>query len=128
MGRKHFGGCVGRRVCSSLTACFAVATVFVCKPAHAEDSESKPRASDSAAPQPRELARVRYRQGVEAFKEARFQDAIDLFLEADQLAPSAALSFNIGAAYEKIDQPAAALRWYRDYLRRAPDASDRAQI
>ena len=44
------------------------------------------------------------------------------------MVPSAALSFNIANAYEKSAQPAAALRWYRDYLRRAPDAADRAQV
>src|SRR5260221_9965172 len=91
-------------------------------------SGSDARRPESVAAQPRELARVRYRQGVEAYKEGHFREGIDLFLDADQLAPSAALSFNIAAAYEKIDQPAAALRWYRDYVRRAPDAADRAQV
>jgi tetratricopeptide (TPR) repeat protein len=69
---------------------------------------------------------MRYRQGVEAYRAGRFRESIDYFLEADGLSPNAALSFNIGRAYEKIDDTAAALRWYRDYLRRAPDASDRA--
>jgi tetratricopeptide (TPR) repeat protein len=80
----------------------------------------------SGAAQPGELARMRYRQGVEAYRAARYRESIDYFLEADHLAPSAALSFNIARAYEKIDDVAAALRWYRDYLRRAPDAKDRA--
>jgi tetratricopeptide (TPR) repeat protein len=80
------------------------------------------------AAQPLELARVRYRRGVEAYQEGRFRDAIDLFLDADQLAPSAALSFNIGSAYEEIGETPSALRWYRDYLRRDPAAADRAQV
>jgi tetratricopeptide (TPR) repeat protein len=80
------------------------------------------------AAQPLELARVRYRRGVEAYEEGRFREAIDLFLDADELAPSAALSFNIASAYERIGEPASALRWYRDYLRRDPAAADRAQV
>jgi hypothetical protein len=32
------------------------------------------------------------------------------------------LSFNIARAYEKLGDDAGALRWFRDYLRRAPDA------
>jgi tetratricopeptide (TPR) repeat protein len=94
----------------------------------AAEPSSGTRKGDSVAAQPLELARVRYRQGVDAYKEGRFREAIDLFLEADELSPSAALSFNIAAAYEKIAQPASALRWYRDYLRRAPDAADRSQV
>src|SRR5690606_31717596 len=35
-----------------------------------------------------------------------------------------ALSFNIARAYEKIKDSSNALRWYRDYLRREPDAED----
>src|SRR5438552_2942799 len=46
----------------------------VCAPVRAEESASKAPGSDSVAAQPRELARVRYRQGVEAFKETRFRD------------------------------------------------------
>jgi tetratricopeptide (TPR) repeat protein len=81
----------------------------------------------SGAAQPAELARMRYRQGVDAYRGGRYRESIDYFLEADTLAPSAALSFNIARAYEKIDDAGAALRWYRDYLRRAPDAKDRAE-
>ncbi|HEX7671787.1 MAG TPA: PEGA domain-containing protein [Polyangiaceae bacterium] len=81
----------------------------------------------SGAAQPAELARMRYRQGVDAYRGGRYRESIDYFLEADALAPSAALSYNIARAYEKIDDPGAALRWYRDYLRRAPDAKDRAE-
>jgi tetratricopeptide (TPR) repeat protein len=114
---------------ASLSACTVVAFLASVHIARAEGAEGTPPSSPaSAAAKPLERARVRYREGVDAYKEGRFRDAIDLFLEADQLAPSAALSFNIGAAYEKLDEPAAALRWYRDYLRRAPDASDRAHV
>lgn len=85
-------------------------------------------APGSAAAQPVEIARSRYRQGVEAYRSGRYRESIDYFLEADRAAPSAALSFNIALAYEKIDDAAAALRWYRDYLRRAPDSKDRASV
>lgn len=109
--------------------CAALAFLVASGPALGADGDAPPsNAGESIAAQPRELARVRYRRGVEAFEENRFRDAIDLFLDADQLAPSAALSFNIAAAYEKIEQPASSLRWYRDYLRRAPAATDRAEV
>lgn len=86
------------------------------------------RASASSAAQPVEIARVRYRQGVDAYKAGRYRESIDYFLEADRLSPSAALSFNIARAYENIDDAAAALRWYRDYLRRDAKAADKTDV
>jgi tetratricopeptide (TPR) repeat protein len=72
--------------------------------------------------------KARYEQGADAYAKGRFTDAIDLFLQADALAPSAALSFNIARAYEKIGDDALALRWYRDFRRRAPDAKNGPEV
>lgn len=72
--------------------------------------------------------KARYERGVEAYSAGRYKDAIDLFLQADALAPSAALSFNIARAYEKIGDDAATLQWYRDFRRRAPDAKNGAEV
>src|SRR5690606_6732739 len=52
----------------------------------------------------------------------------DLFLEADELAPSSALSYKINRAYEKIKDSSNALHWYRDYLRREPNAEDKDEV
>lgn len=84
--------------------------------------------SEAELQQRREDAAQRYEQGVQAYQEGRHKDAIDLFLEADALAPSSALSFNIARAYEKIKDSSNALRWYRDYLRREPQADDKAAV
>lgn len=91
-------------------------------------------AQPSTAPDPttpegkRAEGRARYERGADAYSKGRFTDAIDLFLEADALAPSAALSFNIARAYEKIGDDASTLRWYRDFRRRAPDAKNGAEV
>jgi tetratricopeptide (TPR) repeat protein len=69
-----------------------------------------------------EQAKARYEQGVEAYAAGRFKDAVDFFLDADRISPSAPLSFNIARAYEKLGDDSGALRWYRDYLRRSPGA------
>jgi tetratricopeptide (TPR) repeat protein len=101
--------------------------LILVQPGYAVAAEGKAPQSSGAA-QPLEIARARYRQGVEAYQAGHYRESIDYFLEADRNSPSAALSFNIALAYEKIDDPAAALRWYRDYLRRAPDSKDRASV
>ncbi|HVY30614.1 MAG TPA: PEGA domain-containing protein [Polyangiaceae bacterium] len=72
--------------------------------------------------------KARYERGVEAYSAGRYKDAIDLFLQADSLAPSAALSFNIARAYEKISDDASTLQWYRDFRRRAPDAKNGPEV
>jgi len=89
--------------------------------ARAADPNDAP--SEQAADDARRAdAKTRYEQGVDAYKAGHFKDAVDLFLTADRLSPSAPLSFNIARAYEKLGDDSGALRWYRDYLRRAPNA------
>jgi tetratricopeptide (TPR) repeat protein len=95
--------------------------------AHAADTGGAPseQAVDDAR---RAEAKARYEQGVDAYKANHFKDAVDLFLAADRLSPSAPLSFNIARAYEKLGDDAGALRWYRDYLRRAPNAPNASDV
>lgn len=72
-----------------------------------------PQASPSV-----DTARARYEAGVAAYRDGRYREAIDAFLAADRLSPRAALSFNIARAYDKLEDAAKALEYYRDYLRR----------
>lgn len=92
--------------------------------ARAEDAPSAQAQADAR----RADARARYEQGVEAYSSGRFKDAVDLFLDADRLSPSAPLSFNIARAYEKLGDDSGALRWYRDYVRRSPNAANLADV
>lgn len=73
-------------------------------------------------------AKARYQLGVEAYRQRRYEEAIQLFLAADGLAPRAALAFNVARAYEKLEEPSRALQYYRDYLRRGADASNRDEV
>lgn len=73
-------------------------------------------------------AKRRYQRGVEQYRAGRYAEAVVAFLEADRLAPSPALSFNIARAYERLDDTSGALRWYRDYLRRNPHAKNAPEV
>jgi tetratricopeptide (TPR) repeat protein len=98
-------------------------------PSLAQAAEAPPPAEDTAATDARRTqAKTRYEEGAAAYAAGRFKDAVDLFLAADRLAPSAPLSFNIARAYEKLGDDSGALRWYRDYLRRAPDAANASDV
>jgi hypothetical protein len=63
-------------------------------------------------------AKAHYQAGVTAYEAGRFLQAIAAFVAADQAAPRPALAFNIARAYDRLDDDALALRYYREYLRR----------
>jgi len=107
-----------------LTALSIAAAVFAHLPPALADSPS----DEGATEQRRSDAKAKYQQGAEAYTAGHFKDAVDLFLAADRLAPSAPLSFNIARAYEKLGDDAGALRWYRDYLRRNPAAANASTV
>jgi tetratricopeptide (TPR) repeat protein len=94
--------------------------------AHGQGNPSAPDPTSEAGK--RAEGKARYERGAEAYSAGRFKDAIEFFLQADALAPSAALSFNIARAYEKIGDDAATLQWFRDFRRRAPDAKNGPEV
>ncbi len=73
-------------------------------------------------------SRALFRVGLAHYAAGRYPDAIEAFLRARALFANPVLSFNIGSAYEKLGDSAGALGCYRDYLRQAPTAADRAQV
>jgi hypothetical protein len=73
-------------------------------------------------------AKQRFTAAAQAYRDAHYKDAIDLFLEANRLDPHADLTYNVGQAYEKLGDVANALRSYREYLRIAPGATDRGTV
>lgn len=73
-------------------------------------------------------AKLRFTAGAQAYREARYKDAIDYFMEAYRFDPRPELVYNVGQAYEKLGDVPNALRSYRDYVRLAPGASDRATV
>jgi tetratricopeptide (TPR) repeat protein len=113
-----------------LALLLATPVATYCKPCSAEQAEAAaPETGTNAVQEERRAnARARYQEGADAYSAGRYKDAVDLFLEADQLSPSAPLSFNVARAYEHIGDDAGALRWYRDYLRRAPTAENAADV
>jgi len=61
---------------------------------------------------------------MDAYRRGHFRAAIEHFKEADRLAPSPRLSFNVALSYERMADAPNALAAYRDYLRRAPEAAN----
>src|SRR4051812_28072375 len=106
----------------------SVAAEAVAEPARAPvRAEAKP---DLGEPEVVAKARARllFEKGVTAYREGRFYDAVDIFLETNRLYPDPKLSFNVGKAFEGLGNQPGALRYYREYLRRLPDAPDAHEV
>jgi tetratricopeptide (TPR) repeat protein len=95
-------------------------------PAFADEAPKPETPTVSDADKARAMSK--FDEGSRAFAQRRYKDAIDLFLQADAIVPNAAFAYNAGLAYESMGDVPAALRWSRQYVRRAPQAKDRAEV
>jgi tetratricopeptide (TPR) repeat protein len=73
-------------------------------------------------------ARQLFDKGAAAYDLGHYYEAIEIFSETDRLYPNPQLAFNIAKAYDNLGSKSGSLRYYRDYLRRSPDAPDRAAV
>lgn len=69
-----------------------------------------------------------FEQSATAYRAGRFQEAVDLLLEARRLHPEPVLLYNLGRAYEALGKPAEAADAYEKYLAEEPRAADRLAI
>jgi len=111
-----------------LSCSLSVAANAVAEPKKSQaQTEAKPDLGEPEAVA-KARARLLFEKGVTAYREGRFYDAVDIFLETNRLYPDPKLSFNVGKAFEGMGNPAGALRYYREYLRRLPDAPDAQDV
>lgn len=73
-------------------------------------------------------ARNHYERGRQAFDAGQYQRAIREFATADRIAPSAILEYNIGLCHEQLGEKAEAIRRFRLYLDRMPNAKNRPEV
>jgi len=99
----------------------ALATLVVCAVAPAAaraESEAEKKAQ----------AKDHYEMATRFYDVGKYGEAIDEYEQAYLLIEDAALLFNIGQAYRLWDRPEDAIRAYKNYLRRRPEASNRADV
>jgi tetratricopeptide (TPR) repeat protein len=84
-------------------------------------------ASEAPGEDPSRMAHAKalFDKGASAYAAGRYYEAIEIFSEVDRLYPNAQLCFNIAKSYDNLGSKPGALRSYREYLRRAPDAQDK---
>jgi tetratricopeptide (TPR) repeat protein len=85
-------------------------------------------ADDAREKAPKARALELFEQSARAYRDGRFQDAIDLLLEARRVKPEPVLLYNLGRAYEALGKPAEAANAYAEYIAEDPRAVDRRAI
>jgi tetratricopeptide (TPR) repeat protein len=80
------------------------------------DAENKAQAKDL------------YERATRFYDVGKYAEAIHDYEQAYLLVEDPALLFNIGQAYRLWDRPDEAIRSYKNYLRKRPDASNRADV
>jgi hypothetical protein len=73
-------------------------------------------------------ARQHFTRGKQLFASGEYRGAIAEFAAADKLAPSPLLEFNIALCHERLGERAEAVRRYRLYLERVPEAANRSSV
>jgi len=73
-------------------------------------------------------AREHFTKGTRAFDLGQYSEAAKEYEAAYKAKDDPALLFNIGQAYRQLGDNVAALRAYKGYLRRVPDAPNRAVV
>ncbi len=77
---------------------------------------------------PRADAKVHFQKGKALFEAKDYVNAIVEYKLADQLAPHGLNDYNIALAYELLGDTTQAITFYQSYLKRIPDASNRAEV
>jgi hypothetical protein len=73
-------------------------------------------------------ARQHYQKGKQLFDSGDYRGAMAEFATADKLAPSPLLEFNIALCHERLGEKSEAVRRYRLYLDRVPNAQNRTEV
>lgn len=87
-----------------------------------------PSARARAEGDKRQQAKEHYEKATRLYDVGKYGEAISEYENAYLLIEDAALLFNIGQAYRLWDRPEEAIRAYKNYLRRRPEAGNRADV
>lgn len=87
-----------------------------------------PRAAEAQTAAQKQTAKEHYEKAVRLYDVGRYGDAVHEYEQAYLIIQDPALLFNIGQCYRLMGQPEQAARFYRNYLRRSPNAPNRADV
>ena len=87
-----------------------------------------PKPGWSQGPSSPKEAKAAYEEGARHYDLAEYAEALGFFKDAYRAKTDAAFLFNIAQCLRKLGRRDEAATFYRTYLRRAPDAANRAEV
>lgn len=87
-----------------------------------------PAMANAQADAKKTQAKNHYEKATRFYDVGRYKEAIDEYQAAYLLIEDPALLYNIAQAYRLWDKPEEAVRFYRNYLRKSPDAPNHAYV
>lgn len=79
-------------------------------------------------PQQKQEIKLHYERATRAYDLQKYGEAIEEYQKAYEIGGDPPMLYNIAQSYRLNDQPAEAIRYYRRYLQRAPDARNRDYV
>jgi tetratricopeptide (TPR) repeat protein len=79
-------------------------------------------------PAQKQEMKLHYERATRAYDVGKYQEAIEEYQKAYEIGGDPPMLYNIGQAFRLSDQPAEAVRFYRRYLLRSPNARNREDV
>jgi len=90
---------------------------------------ASPRAAHAQMTQAqKDEVKLHYQRATRAYDLQKYQEAIDEYQKAYEISGDPPMLYNIAQAYRLADQPAEAVRYYRRFLQRMPNARNREDV
>jgi len=90
---------------------------------------ASPRAAHAQMTQAqKDEVKLHYQRATRAYDLQKYQEAIDEYQKAYEISGDPLMLYNIAQAYRLADQPAEAVRYYRRFLQRMPNARNREDV
>lgn len=113
---------------SPLTLRFARFTVLALATVGSATAFARQNELPAHSPKDLEQARVLYDEGLRHFNVAEYDDAITAFKSSYLHSGDASLLFNVGQAYRLKGDCDQAMRFYKNFLREKPDATNKEEV
>ena len=91
-------------------------------------SQARPARAMQLTPQQKQEMKVHYERATRAYDLQKYGEAIDEYQKAYEIGGDPPMLYNIAQSYRLNDQPNEAIRYYRRYLQRAPEARNREYV
>jgi tetratricopeptide (TPR) repeat protein len=107
------------RAAGALMAAAVLAAVLVAAPRPAQAQMTQAQKDE---------VKLHYQRATRAYDLQKYQEAIDEYQKAYEISGDPPMLYNIAQAYRLADQPTEAVRYYRRFLQRMPNARNRDDV